>query len=75
MTTLSFLLSIHWWRDDLQSRLVRGIGASSPTRTDDEKLKAGAPAPFVPVGNTTRDKRPPFVRGGVTNLDKKDHPL
>jgi hypothetical protein len=27
--------SAHWWREDLQSQLVRGIGPSSPTGTDD----------------------------------------
>jgi hypothetical protein len=25
----------HWWREDIQSRLVRGIGPVSPTETDD----------------------------------------
>jgi hypothetical protein len=57
------LLEMHWWREDLQSRLVRGIGPSSPTGTDDERQKGG---PLVPVEGTGT-KGEPLVSVGITN--------
>jgi hypothetical protein len=37
--------SKHWWREDIQPRLVRGIGPLNPTGTDDERQKGGSFSP------------------------------
>jgi hypothetical protein len=57
----------HWWKEDLQSQLLRGIGPSSPTGTDDERQKGG---PLVPIERTETKGRllsrvviPPETKG------------
>jgi hypothetical protein len=65
MLVFEGLTNWHWWREDLQSRLVRGIGPSSPTGTDNERQKGD---PLVP-GEGTETKGGPLVSVRNTNLD------